>query len=186
MQTNWAACVAFTLHEEGGFQNDPHDPGNWTGGKIGAGQLVGTNYGISAASYPWLDIRSLTPERAAAIYEHDYWLHLSGDILSIGADLMTFDFGVNAGWMRSAKFLQAIVRVDQDGAVGPLTLAATRALPPDMLVSSLSAAQEAYYLSLANFPRYGAGWLARLVRRQKLAAALVGKSEVGSALLACL
>ena len=41
---------------EGGFSLDPNDPGNWTGGKRGVGELKGTRWGISAKSYPHLDI----------------------------------------------------------------------------------------------------------------------------------
>jgi len=58
---------------EGGFQNNPRDPGNWTGGKPGVGELKGTKYGISAASYPHLDIADLTWEQASDIYRGDYW-----------------------------------------------------------------------------------------------------------------
>jgi lysozyme family protein len=44
---------------EGGFTDDPRDTGSWTGGNAGAGQLKGRKYGISAASYPNLDIKNL-------------------------------------------------------------------------------------------------------------------------------
>src|SRR5215472_5887330 len=61
------------IGHERGFQNDPRDGGNWTGGKTGAGELKGTNWGISAASYPALDIKNLRLEEAQAIYEKDFW-----------------------------------------------------------------------------------------------------------------
>ena len=47
------------LGTEKGYQNDPRDPGNWTGGAVDQGTLRGTNFGISAASYPTLDIARL-------------------------------------------------------------------------------------------------------------------------------
>lgn len=50
-------AYAVVLGYEGGFTQDPRDPGNWTGGRIGHGQLRGTQHGISAAAYPNLDIR---------------------------------------------------------------------------------------------------------------------------------
>ena len=48
---------------EGGYTANPLDPGNWTGGKCRIGQCNGTKYGISAASYPSLNIAGLTLTR---------------------------------------------------------------------------------------------------------------------------
>ena len=61
---NFARCLAFTLRSEGGFTDNRADPGNWTGGQVGAGELRGTNFGISAAAYPQLDIANLTAAMA--------------------------------------------------------------------------------------------------------------------------
>jgi hypothetical protein len=48
----WRAAIS-TLHKvEGGLSMDERDPGNWTGGAIGKGELRGTKYGISAQTYP--------------------------------------------------------------------------------------------------------------------------------------
>src|SRR6185437_7679529 len=69
----FAAALATVLAHEGGYQAMPDDPGNWTGGKIGAGELKGTKFGLSAAAYPNLDIASLTEAEAAAIYCRDWW-----------------------------------------------------------------------------------------------------------------
>jgi lysozyme family protein len=53
---------------EGGFTLNPKDSGNWTGGKIGVGELKGSNFGISAAAYPKLDIKNLTREKVRPLY----------------------------------------------------------------------------------------------------------------------
>lgn len=63
----------FIAQWEGGYSDNELDPGNWTGGEVGLGVLKGTKYGISAASYPDLDIAHLTREEANAIYRRDYW-----------------------------------------------------------------------------------------------------------------
>ena len=65
--------LAFTrlIGNEGVLSMDPKDSGNWTGGKIGLGKLKGSKYGISAASYPMVDIANLTLEGAKAIYLRD-------------------------------------------------------------------------------------------------------------------
>ena len=56
------------LGHEGGFQADPRDRGNWTGGEVGKGELKGTKYGLAAMTYPELDIPALTLAEAEAIY----------------------------------------------------------------------------------------------------------------------
>src|SRR4051812_50136311 len=53
---------------EKGLSNDPNDPGNWTGGRVGGGILKGTKYGISAATYPPIHIADPTGGAAKAIY----------------------------------------------------------------------------------------------------------------------
>lgn len=69
----WRRSIEWVLRWEGGFQDHDNDVGNWTGCAVGQGQKKGTNFGISACSYPQLDIRNLTREQAIAIYERDYW-----------------------------------------------------------------------------------------------------------------
>jgi len=55
-------AFALVVGIEGGFSTDQNDPGNWTSGKVCIGEFKGTKYGISAASYPHLDIPNLTPD----------------------------------------------------------------------------------------------------------------------------
>jgi len=54
------------IGHEGGYSDDRNDPGNWTGGKVGVGELLGTKYGVAANSYPMEDIQGLTLETSAA------------------------------------------------------------------------------------------------------------------------
>lgn len=117
-------AFAVVLGHEGGYTADPADPGNWTGGAPGRGECRGTNWGISAASYPDLPIRALTPDQARAIYRRDYWDRVRGDRLPPSLALMVFDAAVNCGVGRAARWLQGILGVAQDGVVGDITLAA--------------------------------------------------------------
>jgi hypothetical protein len=94
---NFDACIPFIFREEGGFTKDPHDPGNWTGGKVGKGVLKGTNFGIAANSHPNLDIPNLTKAEAAKLYRVEYWSACSCDLLGIGVDLVVMDAAVNSG-----------------------------------------------------------------------------------------
>jgi hypothetical protein len=56
------AFMPFILRWEGGYENDPHDPGGET------------NFGIDSRSHPGVDIRHLTKDGA----EHIYWNEWGG------------------------------------------------------------------------------------------------------------
>jgi hypothetical protein len=87
-----------TLKHEGGFQNDPDDDGNWTGGKKGVGVNKGTKFGISAKQYPKEDIVGLTEERAIKIYLTDYYLPLKLEVVnSPKIRWKLFDIAINLG-----------------------------------------------------------------------------------------
>ena len=105
--SNFDRALSLVLQYEGGFTDDRRDPGNWTGGKVGAGQLNGTKKGIAAASFPHLDIKNLTDAQIAEIYRAKYWNRVRGDELPSGIDLSTMDGGVNSGPARSVRWLQA-------------------------------------------------------------------------------
>jgi lysozyme family protein len=94
---------------EGGFSIDPDDPGNWTKGRKFEGKLLGTKYGISAASFPHLNIPRLTKFEAGLIYQDNYWIPLRLDDVALYSRqlaLMLFTLGVNCGTGRAARFLQ--------------------------------------------------------------------------------
>ncbi len=97
------------MQVEGGRSLDPDDRGNWTSGRIGVGILRGTKYGISAMSYPHLDIQKLTLDEAMAIYRCDYWDRLYLDQIGLHfpkVARMLFNLGVNCGNPNATKFLQ--------------------------------------------------------------------------------
>jgi lysozyme family protein len=81
---------------EGGFSDDPKDSGNWTGGKEGTGKLNGTKYGVSAAAYPSLEIKTISLDDAKAIYHRDYWQAINGDDFSFPVSNTLFDCAVNS------------------------------------------------------------------------------------------
>jgi lysozyme family protein len=118
------SAVAIVVGVEGRYSKSASDRGNWTGGKIGVGELKGTKFGISAAAYPGKDIAGLTLEQAQALYRQDYWLFNRCDALPWMLALGLFDDSVNHGDGGAAKRLQRVLGVVADGAIGPRTLAA--------------------------------------------------------------
>ncbi len=161
-------AVARLLHHEGGFQQDPNDPGNWTGGRVGAGENRGTKFGISAASYPDLDIASLTNDEAIGIYRKDWWERYGYERLPAPIAEAVFLFSVNAGPGRAHRVLQEAlvdlgVELRVDGVLGPLTCRETTSYRhQDVLLAVINAGAIAYYRSLRQ-PHYLAGWVRRVI-----------------------
>lgn len=105
-QDNWQRTKDFTLGWEGGYQNFDWDSGNWTGCAPGKGENKGTNFGISACSYPNLDIRNITREQAHQIYFQDYWQRSGADKLPWPLCLLVFDTAVNHGVLAAVAWLK--------------------------------------------------------------------------------
>jgi hypothetical protein len=92
---------------EGGYQNSPKDNGNWSSCRAGKGKMCGgTKYGIPCAYYPHLDIKHLTKDHAAEIYEKNQCRELRMVDLK-GQRVPTFmlDLAVNIGTGTSIKFI---------------------------------------------------------------------------------
>lgn len=122
MEARRLAAVEFVLRHEGGYVNDPADPGGET------------RYGISKRSYPDEDIVALTRERAARLLLRDYWRPLGCDELAWPLAALVFDAGVNMGSATASRLLQRALNdprpgaLREDGAIGPRTLRVAREL----------------------------------------------------------
>lgn len=150
------------IGHEGGFQDDPADPGNWTGGRTGQGKLVGTKYGIAANTYPAEDIPNLTLERAKLLYRRDYWGPAGCDAVADAAKFDLFDAAVNSGARTAVKLLQRAVGEVDDGILGPRTLQAAQSMPGARLVARFNGQRLAYMADLSNWPAHGRGWARRI------------------------
>lgn len=149
---------------EGGFSDDPNDPGNWTSGKRGIGLLKGTQLGISAAAYPNEDIRAITRERAEALYRRDYWDKAECPLLEWPLNCMVFDGAVQHDPVDARELLQKALGVNPDGDIGPVTLRAIQRHGwREAAVLYLNTRLD-YYQSLGSWKRYGDGWVNRLFR----------------------
>lgn len=109
-------AIKIVLKHEGGYSNDSVDPGGET------------KYGISKRSYPMIDIKNLTIDKAKTIYYYDFWLKgRYYKIIDIKLAAKTFDAGVNMGTNRANKLLQSACNnlgsnLLVDGLIGPNTL----------------------------------------------------------------
>jgi hypothetical protein len=150
---------------EAGFQNDPADKGNWTGGRVGVGENKGTNGGISAATYPDLDIRNLKPDQIKAIYYRDWWLKAGGDHFDPAIVFQLWEFAVLAGMDNAKRCLQRAARVADDGEIGDVSIAAVCAMDLNDVLFRFNAAKLRHFTQLTTFDKYGRGWTNRTADR---------------------
>mgnify|MGYP001273216790 FL=1 len=169
MQANYDKCLETILHHEGGYVNNPKDPGGET--NLGVTKRVYEEFGGTK------DMKDLTVEDVAPIYKKGYWDKMKGDELPNGLDLCVFDFGVNAGPGRSAKYLQTMIGTVADGGIGPNTLAKlAEYVEKHGLATAIDNFQEArqgYYEKLSTFATFGKGWTRRVDETTQLAKTMI-------------
>ena len=159
-----------SVGNEGGFTNDRDDRGNWTSGKIGVGELKGTKQGISAMTYPDLDIINLTDDEIKEIYYRDWWLKLGMDKFRPAISYQMFDAAINHGMNRATKLLQKAVGATADGAIGPNTMGKVKDTELNDLLFKFIAERLQFFTDIRTFNKYGRGWSRRIAHNLKLAA----------------
>jgi lysozyme family protein len=154
MLTQFDDIIEVVLHHEGGYVNDPKDPGGET------------NFGIAKRSHPDVDIKNLTKDDAKDIYYEDYWCankvpHMPDDLKHI-----YFDMCVNQGRGRAVKILQQAANakgagLKVDGGMGPMTIAAMGGVELDRV----RAYRVKYYADLVtrkpDLEKFYFGWFRR-------------------------
>lgn len=144
--SNYSACLKEILRNEGGYVNNPKDPGGET------------NYGITIATarangYTG-SMRTIPMSVVEAIYRKKFWKSAQGncDDLPAGVDLVVFDYAVNSGPGRAWQFYKA-----------------NKAATPADTISKLCAARLAFLRSLKTWPTFGKGWSTRVAHVRALA-----------------
>lgn len=159
---NFTTVFNRVFSNEGMFTKIPEDPGNWTSGVIGKGDLKGTKFGISAASYPELDIESLTLDQAKLVYHYDWWCKLNIKRFSSAMQYQMFDAAFNHGMRNASKIYQRAVGAKDDGVIGPSTMERSAHISEDDLLMRFLAYRLKFYISLSTFKTFGAGWTNRV------------------------
>ena len=174
--TNLKPSFLATLAWEGGDHLSlvRTDPGNWTGGRIGVGKLVGTKWGVAAGSHPKLDIPALSEEEAAHIFAAEYWKPVNGDGLPIGLDHCVSDAAYNEGTRAALSFL---VKASVTGESDPI-----------QAIKDFSTARISYLKALRSWTTFGVGWGRRVggVEAESLRMAMDAKGVPKPAQIAAL
>jgi lysozyme family protein len=147
---------------EGGYSDNPKDPGNWTGGKVGKGKLLGTKYGIAANTYPGINIKDLTEAQAKAIYFEDWWCALDMQRFSKVMQFQMFDAAFNHGMRNASKMFQRAVKSHDDGIIGPKTMIAAKAMDDNDKVIRFLSYRLRFFTDLKTFDTFGRGWSRRV------------------------
>ncbi len=147
-------AVQLTLKNEGGFVDNPADPGG------------ATNMGVEQRDLPSIPIRGLTVAQAMAYYRETYWKPLYSNISSQAIASKLFDLGVLFGVGTAVKNLQGALGLLSDGVFGPVTLAAVNEEKPDELLSKFQMKMRARAQAIAIMNpaevQFLDGWLRRI------------------------
>ena len=158
MKQNFDKALAAVLVHEGGYVNNPKDPGGMT--NLGCTKAVWEEH----CGHPVNEkvMRALTPDDVAPLYKRKYWDKVQGDELPNGVDYVVFDAAINSGPGRAAKWLQSCVGVEPDGGIGPKTLAAVRAFDSQQLVKDYAKRRLSFMMDLPTWGTFGKGWTRRV------------------------
>ena len=158
MNQNFDKSLAAVLVHEGGYVNNPKDPGGMT--NLGCTKTVWEEH----CGHPVDEkvMRALTPADVAPLYKSKYWDKIKGDDLPSGVDYVVFDAAINSGPGRAAKWLQACVNVEPDGGIGPKTLAAVRAMDAKQLIDDYGKRRLSFLYDLPTWDTFGKGWARRV------------------------
>lgn len=157
--SNFNKAIAVVLEHEGGYVNNPKDPGGET------------KYGITKRSYPNVDIKNLTVDEAKAIYFADFWTPAGYENINYD-DVATkiFDTAVNVGNKRAFRFAQQAAnacgaKLVVDGVLGSKSYAAINSIDPKQYLAQFRKIQADYYKSLVDgrpsLSVFLRGWLRR-------------------------
>lgn len=145
---------AFTelIGNEGGYSNNPQDPGGET--MWGVTRRVAIAHGYAGK------MRDLPRDFAFGIAKRMYWdpLHCDEYPQDVADDIL--DASYNGGhvvlWMQQAAGVKA------DGIIGSQTIAAVKGSPPDRFRRRFAAMRLNYLTALPKWPDFGRGWARRV------------------------
>lgn len=173
MKENFELALKQVLKDEGGNDDDPQDHGGRTSRGITQREY---NAWCRLTQKPQGDVWRASDGDIRAIYHDQYWRPYC-DSLPSGVDYSFFDISVNAGRTQAVRTFQKALGVKVDGMMGQVTLAAINARDPVKLIHAIAEKRRAFYRSLAQFPRYGRGWMRRVDHCEKISLEMAGHNE---------
>lgn len=142
------------MKHEGGYVNHPKDPGGET--MWGVTKRVAVAHGYTGP------MRQLPKATAQRIADKSYWQAIHGDELPRAVAWQVVDAAYNHGNRNAVKFLQRAIGVNDDGIIGPKTLAAVKAMDQNDIVFKFNAERLEFYTKLGTWATFGRGWTRRI------------------------
>jgi hypothetical protein len=173
MNANFDFCFDRIIKSEGGYVWDKDDAGGET------------NLGVTKQAWSEFlerpiqdgEMKKLTTSDVKPFYKQVYWDSIKCDDLPSGLDYVVFDFGINAGTKKSAKFLQRAVGAAEDGVIGPATLALVKTIEVPLLINIFTKLKENFYNSIVEKnpvqDKFLKGWMNRVASVQTTAESMV-------------
>jgi lysozyme family protein len=169
---NFDDCFGALMGNEGGFTDNPNDPGNWSSGVVGQGMLEGTMWGVSApvarANGYTGPMQDLPQSLAKAIAKKKYWDPYQLDQIDPNIAFQVMDAAYNGG--HPAQWMQQSAGVTADGVIGAQTIAAIRAANVYQFIMRFDSCRLDYLASLKALPSFAGGWMRRIANNLRLGA----------------
>ncbi|MBV8746707.1 MAG: glycoside hydrolase family 108 protein [Xanthobacteraceae bacterium] len=155
MRSSYDQCLQRVLTHEGGYTNDPRDPGG------------PTNFGITIYDYrkyakpgaTAADVQRMSLAEAKSIYRSKYWDALCCDDLPAGVDYTLFDYGVNSGIGRAGKVVRRVLGLsDADWRVNADVIGALKKSEPNKVIVAINDERLQFLKSLRTWNAFGVGW----------------------------
>ncbi|KXF75346.1 acetylmuramidase [Paramesorhizobium deserti] len=172
-QGTFPQCMRYVFEEEGGYADNPADPG----GPTNMGITLRTLSAWRGHAVSPDDVKNLGKAEATQIYKVEYWNKIDGDELPAGLDYAVFDFAVNSGPARAAIMLQEIIGVPQDGVIGMQTIRAAESRNVADVINALCDKRQAWLQTLMAADTFGTGWTSRVERVRSRALALAAENK---------
>lgn len=162
MFLNFTQIFNRLIGHEGGYVNDPRDPGGETNWGITKRTAQANGYQGS--------MRAMTREQAYKIYYSAFWLRYQCDKMPEAVAFQFFDAAVNHGLGNASRMLQRAVGVVDDGVIGNMTIAAIKKMAISDVIMRLNAERLEFYCKLSTFTTFGKGWVRRVAGNLKYGA----------------
>ncbi len=150
------------MEHEGGYVNNPNDPGgetNW-----GVTKQVAREYGYQG------EMRQLPKSTANQIAEKLYWKAIQGGQMDKSVAWQVVDAAYNHGNRNAVRMLQRAVGVSDDGVLGDITLSAVNGMDKNDVILRFNAERLEFYTKLKTFSTFGRGWANRVAGNLRWAA----------------
>ncbi|WP_118855251.1 glycoside hydrolase family 108 protein [Haemophilus haemolyticus] len=150
------------IGHEGGYVNDPRDPGGETNWGVTKRTAMANGYTGN--------MKTMTRQQAYEIYRRAFWLRYNCEQMPDAVAYQFFDAAVNHGFGNASRMLQRAVGVLDDGIIGKYSLEAINSNPISDTLMVLNGERLNFYTRLKNFDRFGKGWVNRVAQNLRYGA----------------